>query len=107
MKASPDVLKSICSTLDVPLESIAAELGEGFVPMRGTCKMPPTDPTIYRLYEALTVYGHPLKQIIYEKFGDGIMSAIAFRCKVEKIEEESGTRVQITFNGKWLPYAWK
>lgn len=30
-----------------------------------------TDPVVYRLYEALLVYGYPLKHIIHEKFGDG------------------------------------
>ena len=33
----------------------------------------PTDPLIYRLYEMVGVYGETLKQVIQEKFGDGIM----------------------------------
>lgn len=36
----------------------------------------PTDPFLYRFYEILQVYGLPLKAVIQEKFGDGIMSAI-------------------------------
>jgi len=46
------------------------------VPMRGSFEqLPPTDPTIYRFYEALQVYGPALKALIHEDFGDGIMSA--------------------------------
>lgn len=33
----------------------------------------PTDPLVYRFYEILLVYGGTLKEIIHEKFGDGIM----------------------------------
>jgi len=56
------------------------------------------------LYEFLLVYGFPLKSIINEKFGDGIMSAIDFTCDVEKVEQDKAERVVITLNGKWLPY---
>ena len=38
----------------------------------------PTDPAIYRLYEIVGVYGPTLKDLVQEKFGDGIMSAIDF-----------------------------
>ena len=40
----------------------------------------PTDPLIYRFYEIMQVYGMPLKDVIQEHFGDGIMSAIDFTC---------------------------
>ncbi|NIH96760.1 cyanate lyase [Mycolicibacterium fluoranthenivorans] len=39
-----------------------------------------SDPTIYRLHEAVDVYGGALKELIHEEFGDGIMSAINSRC---------------------------
>lgn len=29
--------------------------------------MPPTDPTLYRLFEMIQVYGYPLKAVIHEK----------------------------------------
>lgn len=29
--------------------------------------IPPTDPTLYRFYEILQVYGYPMKAIIHEK----------------------------------------
>ena len=64
----------------------------------------PTDPLIYRLYEVVGVYGETLKQVIQEKFGDGIMSAIDFSMDVEKEEDPKGDRVQVTMCGKFLPY---
>ena len=42
----------------------------------GGSQMLSSDPTIYRFHEALMVYGPALKELIHEKFGDGIMSAI-------------------------------
>lgn len=38
----------------------------------------PTDPLIYRFCEIMQVYGMPSKEVVQEKFGDGIMSAIDF-----------------------------
>ncbi len=64
----------------------------------------PTDPLIYRLYEVVGVYGETLKEVIQEKFGDGIMSAIDFSMEVDKIEDPKGDRVLLTLNGKFLPY---
>ena len=45
-----------------------------------------------------------LNLFIHEMFGDGIMSAIDFSMEVDKIEDPKGDRVQITMNGKFLPY---
>ena len=64
----------------------------------------PTDPLLYRFYEILQVYGLPLKDVIQERFGDGIMSAIDFTLTVDKVEDPKGDRVQVTMNGKFLPY---
>ena len=64
----------------------------------------PTDPLIYRLYEVVGVYGETLKEVIQEKFGDGIMSAIDFSMEVDKEENPKGDRVILTLNGKFLPY---
>lgn len=64
----------------------------------------PTDPLIYRFYEITGVYGETLKQVIQEKFGDGIMSAIDFSLEVDRIEDPRGDRVVVTMNGKFLPY---
>ena len=67
----------------------------------------PTDPLLYRFYEILQVYGLPLKDVIQEKFGDGIMSAIDFTLHVDKVADPKGDRVKVTMKGKFLPYkAW-
>jgi cyanate lyase len=64
----------------------------------------PTDPLLYRFYEIMQVYGMPMKAIIHEKFGDGIMSAIDFTLDIDKVEDPKGDRVQVTMCGKFLPY---
>lgn len=64
----------------------------------------PTDPLIYRLYEIVGVYGPTMKELIHEKFGDGIMSAIDFTMDIDKEENPAGDRVKVTMNGKFLPY---
>ena len=64
----------------------------------------PTDPLIYRFYEIMQVYGMPLKDVVQEHFGDGIMSAIDFTIDVDKVEDPKGDRVKITMCGKFLPY---
>jgi cyanate lyase len=77
------------------------------VPTRGSFDtLPPTDPTIYRLFEVLQVYGPALKELIHEDFGDGIMSAINFRLGFEREDRDGEARVKITLDGKFLPYGW-
>lgn len=79
----------------------------GSVPMRGGLPSAvPTDPTIYRFYEALQVYGTAIKELIHEQFGDGIMSAINFSVDIDRKQHPGGDRVVITFDGKFLPYEW-
>nr|WP_267901077.1 cyanase [Dulcicalothrix desertica] len=73
-------------------------------PVKGSDSIVPTDPFIYRFYEIMQVYGLPLKDVVQEKFGDGIMSAIDFTLNVEKEEDPKGDRVRITMSGKFLPY---
>lgn len=81
---------------------VADELTEP--PVKGLGPVVPTDPLIYRFYEIMQVYGMPLKEIIHEKFGDGIMSAIDFTLNVDKEEDPYGDRVRVTMSGKFLPY---
>jgi cyanate lyase len=64
----------------------------------------PTDPCIYRFYEIVGVYGETLKELIQEKGGDGIMSAIDFDMRVEKLPHDKGDRIAVTMSGKFLPY---
>jgi cyanate lyase len=89
------------------------ELGDDVVaalqaqPTRGALEdVVPTDPTIYRFYEVLQVYGPTIKELIHEKFGDGIMSAINFKIDVDRREDPSGERVVVTLDGKYLKYQW-
>ncbi|QCR38458.1 cyanase [Nissabacter sp. SGAir0207] len=64
----------------------------------------PTDPTIYRFYEMMSVYGTTLKALVHEKFGDGIISAINFKLDIKKVEDpDGGHRAVITLDGKYLP----
>ncbi|MBE9194631.1 MULTISPECIES: cyanase [Synechocystis] len=72
--------------------------------VKGLGPVVPTDPLIYRFYEIMQVYGMPMKEVIHEKFGDGIMSAIDFTLDVEKEADPKGDRVKVTMNGKFLPY---
>ncbi|QEY32620.1 cyanase [Synechococcus sp. RSCCF101] len=83
--------------------AVAEELQE--FPTKGSLEpVIPTDPLIYRFYEIMQVYGMPMKDVIQEKFGDGIMSAIDFTLEVDKEANPSGDRVKITMCGKFLPY---
>ena len=101
----PDLARRVGDTLGLSDEAVTI-LQE--IPTRGSFPtLPPTDPTIYRLYEVLQVYGPALKALIHEDFGDGIMSAINFNLALERGEAESGPRVRIVLDGKWLPYQWQ
>lgn len=98
---SPEEAAQILAVLGLPGE-LAAELTSSSV--KGLGPIVPTDPLIYRFYEIMQVYGMPMKEIIHEKFGDGIMSAIDFTLDIEKEEDPKGDRVKVTMNGKFLPY---
>jgi cyanate lyase len=72
-------------------------------PMRGM-PMPPTDPLLYRFYEMVMVNGPAWKALIEEEFGDGIMSAIDFDLRLDRLPNPKGDRVQLVMSGKFLPY---
>ncbi|KAI0636264.1 Cyanase [Trametes polyzona] len=103
-KATPEELAKLGELLEVPTSSLTAEIGEGWFPRRGLGPVPPQDPLIYRLFEGVLVYGTPIKALIHEKFGDGIMSMIDCKVNVEKKPDPKGDRVVLTFDGKFLPY---
>jgi cyanate lyase len=63
-----------------------------------------TDPLIYRFHEIVQSYGTTLKELIHEKFGDGIMSAIDFEMYIDKMPDPKGERVKVTMHGKFLAY---
>lgn len=99
--ASEEEAKKLIEALGLD-EIYVEELTEPSV--KGLGPIVPTDPLIYRFYEIMQVYGMPIKEIIHEKFGDGIMSAIDFTLDVEKEEDPKGDRVKVIMNGKFLPY---
>lgn len=99
--ASADEASKLLHTLGLS-EDLAPELTASSV--KGLGPIVPTDPLIYRFYEIMQVYGMPIKEVIHEKFGDGIMSAIDFTLNIEKEEDPKGDRVVMTMNGKFLSY---
>ena len=99
--ATPEAAQKLAEALDLGT-ALTAELTE--CPVKGLGPVVPTDPLIYRFYEIMQVYGMPLKAVIHEKFGDGIMSAIDFTLDVEREADPKGDRVKITMSGKFLPY---
>jgi cyanate lyase len=64
----------------------------------------PKEPLAYRFQEIIYVYGRTMKELIEEKFGPGIMSAIDFTMDIERIPDPKGDRVKLTMNGKFLGY---
>ncbi|SAM00058.1 hypothetical protein [Absidia glauca] len=104
-KPTPEEIEKLAQSLNLPSSYLVSEYGPQFYPDRGgLMSLPPTDPVLYRLYEIVQVYGYPIKAVIHEKFGDGIMSAIDFTASVEKVEDPKGDRVKLVLDGKFLPY---
>lgn len=100
--ATPEDVKKLAALMGVAEDKLAKELG-GYPDRGRTLDMPPKEPLIYRLYEIVQNYGYAYKAVINEKFGDGIMSAIAFSTKVEKETDAQGAQwVNITLRGKWF-----
>ncbi len=99
--ASQDEATKLLSSL-----GLGSELVEHLMTstVKGLGPVVPTDPLVYRFYEIMQVYGMPMKAVIQEKFGDGIMSAIDFTLDIEKEEDPKGDRVKVIMNGKFLPY---
>jgi len=96
--------KAVAALLDLDEE---VQLALQLQPTRGALESAvPADPTMYRFYEVLQVYGPTIKELIHEEFGDGIMSAINFRLDVRREPDPAGDRVIVTLDGKFLPYQW-
>ncbi|MFC9964964.1 cyanase [Nocardia ignorata] len=94
---------AVCALLDLD-DNVAESLR--LQPSRGADPAQLSDPTIYRLVEAVSVYGPALKALIHEEFGDGIMSAINFNIDIARRPHPDGDRVVITLDGKFLDYRW-
>jgi cyanate lyase len=104
--ASPEQAEALLEALTIDAAERPALLAAlTTYPVKGALDpVLPTDPLLYRFYEILQVYGLPLKDVIQEKFGDGIMSAIDFSLTVDRQADPKGDRVVVTMNGKFLPY---
>jgi len=84
----PEVAEKLVEFLGLPEEATAVLME---YPSKEWDKAVPQDPLVYRLYEVVGVYGDTLKEVIQEKFGDGIMSAIDFSMEVDKEEIQKVT----------------
>jgi cyanate lyase len=99
--ASPEEAEKLTAALGLGADIVTALTT---YPVKGLGPLVPVDPLIYRFYEIMQIYGFPMKEVIQEKFGDGIMSAIDFTLDIEKVEDPKGDRVKVIMNGKFLPY---
>jgi cyanate lyase len=101
--ATEEVASKLAAILELGDEVKAAMVA---YPIKGSAmeRAIPTDPFVYRFYEIMAVYGLALKDVVQEKFGDGIMSAIDFTLDVARESDPKGDRVVVTMNGKFLPY---
>ena len=100
-KMAKDKADALVALLHLPPEASAILQAS---PYKSWDKVIPTDPLIYRFYEITNVYGETIKELVHEKFGDGIVSAIDFTMDIKKQEDPKGDRVVITMSGKFLPY---
>lgn len=100
---SREAANAFCRALSLDVD-VASQLSEYPVKGQSLAQSVPTDPLVYRFYEIMQVYGLSLKDVIQEKFGHGIMSAIDFTLEVAKQTDPKGDRVVVTMNGKFLPY---
>lgn len=96
-----DKAETLVDLLDLPAD-VAMVMAE--CPSKVFPQTVPTDPCIYRFYEIVGVYGQTLKELIHEKGGDGIMSAIDFDMTVEKVPNPKGDRIEVKMSGKFLSY---
>ena len=116
-KASEEDIKKLSEYFSIDHSTLLSQLS-GFPDRGKSVEMPPKEPLIYRLYEIVQNYGYAYKAVLNEKFGDGIMSAIAFSTHVEKEVDKDGVtwvsipvcvpvivadfvQVNISMRGKW------
>lgn len=97
----PESAKKVAALLELPDEA-ATVLTE--YPTKDFPRVVPTDPCIYRWYEITGVFGEAFKELVQEKAGDGIMSAIDFDMDIEFVPNPKGDRIKVVMSGKFLPY---
>ncbi|KAJ1989551.1 Cyanate hydratase [Dimargaris cristalligena] len=102
---SKDDINTLAALLNLSAETLVEDFVFSGLPTRGGLIETNTrDPVLYRFFEIFQNYGVPLKAILQEKFGDGIMSAVNFKMHVDKVPTPKGDRVKITLDGAFLPY---
>jgi len=100
--ATEDEAKTLIRVLDLPEDAKEGLMAPPYrLPVQ---PWPPTDPFVYRFYEAVMLYGPVWKDVAHEIFGDGIISAIDCWFDLKRVEEKGIARAEFTFNGKWLVY---
>lgn len=122
-KATLESLGKACNLLPIrigailsgqaPLEKKTGDCLESQLGLKAGELAPLADPpsrwnvgSIYRLHEAVDVYGPAIQRWMTEHFGDTIMSAIDFTVVVQETKGAHGERrISITFEGKALPYS--
>ncbi|STG53144.1 cyanate hydratase [Escherichia coli] len=75
------------------------------IPLRGCIDdRIPTDPTMYRFYEMLQVYGTTLKRWFMRSWRWPLSARLTSNSDVKKVADpEGGERAVITLDGKYLP----
>ncbi|WP_319531299.1 cyanase [uncultured Cohaesibacter sp.] len=95
----------VASFLDLGNRAKDVEIALQLPPKKGQeAEAVSKDPLIYRFHEIIYVYGDTIKELIHEEFGDGIMSAIDFDLKIDRVENPKGDRVLVSMTGKFLKY---
>ncbi|KAJ7659905.1 cyanate lyase C-terminal domain-containing protein [Mycena rosella] len=84
-KFTGEELAALATALDIPTGELQAGLGDHCM--------------------GVLVYGHTIKAVIHEKFGDGIMSMIDCTINIARKPDPKGDRVLLTFDGKFMLYA--
>ena len=80
--ATPEQAGKLVEILE--LEPACASDLSSFPTKGGLIPTVPADPLLYRLHEILQVYGMPLKDVIQETFGDGIIRLSTSRSMLRK-----------------------
>lgn len=76
------------------------DIEPGITEYLATIPVRSTDTFITRLHEMVDLYGEAIKELTYESFSDGILSAVDV--KVHFVRK--GERALITIDSKFLPY---
>jgi cyanate lyase len=84
-------------------EKLAAllEIETGLAEYLSTIPIRSTDTFMARLNEMVDLYGEAIKELTYENFGDGILSAVDVKVHFER----KGDRAIVTIDSKFLPYS--